>query len=369
MGRAVPACGVAHVERAPHRVVRQTVARRARSGCRRGRKDQVAAAAGPRNSPPRGEIGIGTWAWGNRLVFGYDPSADPELQAVFDESVRRGVRFFDTGDSYGTGKFNARAEQLLGTFLAECPARGAGQVCLATKLAPYPWRVTPGQLVGAARASDERLGGRLGMAQLHWSAGNYAPLQERALWSGLAGIYDAGLADHVGVSNFGPRQLEKIQRYLVAQRGLPEAALASNQIQFSLLSQDPRGAKAAGDALGVTTIAYSPLCLGLLTGKYSRTNLPPGPRGYLFAKLLPDLEPLLDLQREIAGARRKTPAQVAINWTICQGAFPIVGVKNVSQLQENLGAVGWRLSAGEVDELTAVASRVKQTQQNIFMTA
>lgn len=319
-----------------------------------------------RTTPPQGEMGIGTWAWGNRLVFGYDPSNDPELQAVFNESVRRGVRFFDTGDSYGTGKFNARAEQLLGTFLEECPVRRstATQVCLATKLAPYPWRVTANQIVSAAQKSNDRMGGQLGMAQLHWSAGNYAPLQEKALWSGLAGIYDSGLVEHIGVSNYGPRQLEKIHQYL-RKREIP---LSANQVQFSLLSQDPRGAKGMGDDLGVATIAYSPLCLGLLTGKYTKDNLPSGPRGFLFSKLLPELTPLLDLQREIAKSRRKTPAQIALNWTICRGSFPIVGVKNLSQLKENLGAIGWRLSAGEVDELTAVAARMKQTQQNIFMT-
>lgn len=49
--------------------------------------------------------------------------------------------------------------------------------------------------------------------------------------------------------------------------------------------------------------------------------------------------------------------QVAINWCICKGALPIPGAKNAKQLQEIAGAVGWRLSDGEMMELDGVSSR------------
>ena len=55
-------------------------------------------------------------------------------------------------------------------------------------------------------------------------AENYQPLQERAQWEGLARIYERGLAKEVGVSNFGPRQLEKIHRRLSEERGVPIAS-------------------------------------------------------------------------------------------------------------------------------------------------
>ena len=51
------------------------------------------------------EMGIGTWSWGNQLLWGYDESMDPEIQQVFDLCVDKGITFFDTGDSYGTGQF------------------------------------------------------------------------------------------------------------------------------------------------------------------------------------------------------------------------------------------------------------------------
>ena len=46
-------------------------------------------------------MGIGTWAWGNKLLWGYDESRDAELQAAFNFAVRSGANLFDTADSYG----------------------------------------------------------------------------------------------------------------------------------------------------------------------------------------------------------------------------------------------------------------------------
>lgn len=59
------------------------------------------------------------------------------------------------------------------------------------QLAAYPWRLAPSQWVSAARASLARAGtDRLALVQLHWSAANYAPLQERLMWEGLVAIYE-----------------------------------------------------------------------------------------------------------------------------------------------------------------------------------
>lgn len=120
------------------------------------------------------------------------PPATPHLTAplppplqVFNLAVSRGINLFDTADSYGTGRLNGRSEQLLGRFTAEYPGSAAarGGVHIATKLAAYPWRVTPGNMVAACRGSLRRLGAeRLSVGQLHWSAAKYAPLQEWALW-------------------------------------------------------------------------------------------------------------------------------------------------------------------------------------------
>ena len=68
----------------------------------------------------------------------------------------------------------------------------------------YPWRVLPSNIVAACKGSLQRLGTeQLSLGQLHWSASNYAPLQEIALWNGLADCYEQGLVKAVGVSNYG----------------------------------------------------------------------------------------------------------------------------------------------------------------------
>ena len=70
-------------------------------------------------------LGFGTWAWGNKLLWGYDTDDDPKLQEAFNTALRRqnpldrSRVFFDTGDSYGTGALEGRAEALLGRFRAE----------------------------------------------------------------------------------------------------------------------------------------------------------------------------------------------------------------------------------------------------------
>ena len=107
--------------------------------------------------------------WGNKLLWGYDVAQDSRLKEVYDTFVSQGANWFDTGDSYGTGDLEGRAEQLLGRFEQE---EGQNRVLLATKLAAYPWRLTPDSMVDAVRASVGRMG-RVDIAQMHWSPRSY----------------------------------------------------------------------------------------------------------------------------------------------------------------------------------------------------
>jgi pyridoxine 4-dehydrogenase len=154
------------------------------------------------------------------------------------------------------------------------------------------------------------------------------------------------------------------------ERGIPIKTL---QVQYSLLSTYPvteLGLKDVCDELGITLIAYSPLGLGLLTGKFSENgSFPKGIRGFLCKQLLPGMKPLLGCLQEIANTRNKTMSQVAINWCISKGTIPIPGAKSLGQAQENIGALGWFLSDAEVVELDNAADRVeKKMVQNIFQT-
>ncbi|KAK9060846.1 hypothetical protein SSX86_018026 [Deinandra increscens subsp. villosa] len=315
-------------------------------------------------------MGFGTWAWGNQLLWGYQESMDTELQQIFNLALDNGINLFDTADSYGTGKLNGQSEKLLGRFITEFQGDAArNNIVIATKFAAYPWRLTPNQFVNACKSSLDRLQiEQIGIAQLHWSTANYAPLQERALWDGLVAMYHKGLVQAVGVSNYGPKQLLKIHDYL-KERGVP---LSSAQVQFSLLSmgEDQMEIKSICDSLGIRVIAYSPLGLGMLTGKYTPASLPRGPRGLLFRQIIPGVEPLLISLKEIGEKRGKSIPQVAINWCMCKGTIPIPGVKSVKQAEENLGAVGWKLRPSELDELEyAARDSPAKMIQNVFQTA
>lgn len=313
-------------------------------------------------------MGCGTWAWGNRLLWGYEKSMDSQLQAVFNLCVNKGVTLFDTGDSYGTGKLNGQSEKLLGKFDQEYRGVNKDHICLATKLAAYPWRLTRKSMVKAGQASAQRLG-RVDLAQMHWSTANYFPWQELQLLDGLGDLYEQGLVKGVGLSNYGTKRLKKIHQKL-SDRGIPIATL---QVQYSLLSTYPvtdLGLKDTCDELGIKLIAYSPLCLGILTGKYTDpSTYPSGLRRFLFRRLVPEAKSLLDCLRAIAQYRNKTVAQVAINWCIAKGTIPIPGAKNLQQAQENIDAQNWQLDAGEVADLDRVAAGVdKPMVQNIFQT-
>ncbi len=321
-------------------------------------------------------MGCGTWAWGNQLLWGYDESMDDQLQAVFNLCLNNGVTLFDTGDSYGTGRLNGRSELLLGKFSREYLGSGKDNICIATKLAAYPWRWTRQSMVKACKSSAQRLGRNVDLVQMHWSTANYAPWQEEGLLDGLADVYEQGLVKGVGLSNYGPKRLKQVQKKF-AERGVP---ITSLQVQYSLLSTYPvtqLNLQDLCDELGIKLIAYSPLALGLLTGKYSEQGpFPKGIRGLLFRQILPGMRrrsqpqaSLLGCLREVAQFRNKTMSQVAINWCICKGTIPIPGAKSVEQARENIGALGWQLDAGEVAELDrAAANTDKKMVQNIFQT-
>lgn len=335
-------------------------------------------------------LGCGTWSWGNRLLWDYDPSQDEEIYTAYRLVRDAGVTVFDTADSYGTLDLNGRAEILLGEFERRYQSEkqksaetapwwdfnskegvlvNSNQQQVATKFAPYPWRITRGSYVKAARESLKRLKqDKLAIAQLHWSTANYQPFQEKALWEGLADIYDEGLCEAVGVSNYGPIQLQKIS----ARMREREVPLATAQIQYSLMTyQNCKEMNQVCDDQGVRLLSYSPLCLGLLTGKYNLDNLPRqgNPRRQLFKELLPGAQELLSTLEAVSQDYKKSQSQVAINWAICKDTVPIPGARNLEQAKENLGAIGWKLKPDAVEELDRAASRVaKPMINNIFQT-
>jgi aryl-alcohol dehydrogenase-like predicted oxidoreductase len=139
--------------------------------------------------------------------------------------------------------------------------------------------------------------------------------------------------------------------------------LVSNQVQYNLLHREPErdGLLDLCRDLDITLIAYSPLAMGVLTGKYTPENPPSGIRGRRYKRqFLTQIQPLIALLVEIGQAHGgKIPAQVALNWLMCKGAVPIPGAKNARQAEENVGALGWRLADEEVAALDAASEAIQ----------
>jgi aryl-alcohol dehydrogenase-like predicted oxidoreductase len=308
-------------------------------------------------------LGIGTWSWGDRLFWGYGRGySDTDIQAAFQIAASAGIRFFDTAEVYGQGK----SETLLGKYADEftkaASENGAGlfPFKIATKFMPYPWRLNRGSLVKALQASLKRLGvDHVDLYQVHMPL---PPINVETWMAGMIEAHQMGLINSAGVSNYDRRLMQRAFDALTRQ-GIQ---LASNQVEYHLLNRkvETNGLMAHCHELGITLIAYSPLGLGLLSGKYTPEHPPQGARaGRISRKYLAQIQPLLKLMRRVgADHEGKTPAQVAINWVIQKGALPIPGVKNLEQAEQNIGACGWNLSPDEVAELDEMSDRVTREE-------
>ncbi len=296
------------------------------------------------------QMGLGAWQWGDRVIWGYGQThTEQDVHKAFDVSLNLGVRLVDTAETYGSGL----SERMLGKFLKETDQL----VLVATKFFPWPWRLTKGFLPRALKGSLERLGlESVDLYQIHWPSPFITP---ETMMEGMVECVKRGLARTVGVSNFGQKRMLRSYSTL-AQYGIP---LASNQVHYSLLNREveKNGTLARCKELGIRLIAYSPLEKGLLTGKYSVENPPPGIRGSQYAELLKTLPPVIKLLQEIGQNHGgKTASQVALNWLICKGALPIPGAKNPQQAEMNAGGAGWQLTEEEVAKLDEATDNIRE---------
>ncbi|TBR58574.1 2,5-didehydrogluconate reductase [Westiellopsis prolifica IICB1] len=303
------------------------------------------------NGPVVTPLCIGTWAWGDRLFWNYGKEYGPEeLQAAFNASLEAGITFFDTAEVYGFGL----SEELLAQFLQKTDQK----VQIATKYGPFPWRITGQSVADALTESLKRLQvQKVALYQVHWPFSFL--MSQETLMSALADEVQRGRIAAVGVSNYSAQQMREAHQIL-ARRGVP---LAVNQVRYSLLTRqiESNGILNTARELGVTILAYSPLAQGLLTGKYSVTGstTPSGARKLdsRFSKEgLQKIEPVISLLRQFGEKYHRTPAQVSLNWLIAQGnVIPIAGAKTAQQVQDNAGALGWRLTDDEIAQLEEVS--------------
>jgi aryl-alcohol dehydrogenase-like predicted oxidoreductase len=212
----------------------------------------------------------------------------------------------------------------------------------------------------ALDASLKRLGlAQVDLYQVHWPWGS--PINIETLMNALADQVELGKIRAIGVSNYTERQMRRAHAAL-AKQGI---ALASNQVQYSLLHRKPEqnGVLAACRELNVRLIAYSPLAKGILTGKYHQGAQVSGSRKWTRPFRPSSLQasaPLIALLTQIGEAHGgKTSGQVSLNWLMRQGALPIPGAKNASQAVSNAGALAWSLTDEEVEQITQAANKAR----------
>jgi aryl-alcohol dehydrogenase-like predicted oxidoreductase len=305
------------------------------------------------------------------MIWGYGHSfSDEDIHQAFLYSVSQGINFFDTAEAYGWGL----AEELLGRFIRQSQA----DVVVATKFLAPPWRLRKVSVQHALEKSLERLQGvKISLYQFHKP---YPPLSIHTWMDALVDATEVYDIPAIGIANCSFQQMEQAMDAL-GERGV---SLASIQVEMSLVNNTPE----ITDLLetchhkAITFFAYSPLAMGLLTGKYSPEHPPidrfalrekvalralslalPGysaARGCRFSSTeIRQIQPLIDLLVSIGQSHDgKSPAQVALNWVISRGAIPIVGVKTLQQAQDNCGAVGWRLTEEELTALNDMSAEI-----------
>jgi len=282
----------------------------------------------------------------------YDPSRmdDSESIRVIHRYLDSGGNFLDTADMYGSG----RNEVLVGRAVAD----RRGRVVLATKFGNV--RGPKGEFLGVrgdaayvrecCEASLSRLKAEVIDLYYQHRVDPNVPIEETV--GAMAELVRAGKVRHLGMSEAAPATLRR------AAAVHPIAAL---QTEYSLWSREPEGAiLATVRDLGIGFVAYSPLGRGFLAGQFKRMEDLAADDYRRFSPRFQgdNFQRNLDLVRRIealAGAKGCTPSQLALAWVLAQGEdiVPIPGTKRIRYLDENMGAVAFRLTPGELAEIAA----------------
>jgi aryl-alcohol dehydrogenase-like predicted oxidoreductase len=297
---------------------------------------------------------IGLGAMGMSQGYGPNPGDRDQMIGVLRGAVERGVTFIDTAEVYGPFV----NEELVGEALA--PVRD--QVVIATK---FGFRYSNGRTAGLSsrpedirRAVDGSLH-RLGIdvIDLYYQhrVDPEVPIEDVA--GTVKELVDAGKVRHFGLSEAGAATIRR------AHAVHPVTALQS---EYSLWTRDPEAEVLPTLAeLGIGLVPFSPLGKGFLTGTVEQsTTFAAGdiratiPR--FEAENRAANQAIVDQVRALAAAKGATPGQIALAWLLAQQPWvvPIPGTRRIERVEENLAATAVALSADEVADLNALATRV-----------
>jgi aryl-alcohol dehydrogenase-like predicted oxidoreductase len=289
-------------------------------------------------------VGLGCNNFGGRL----DAAA---TATVVKAALDAGINFFDTADMYG----GTHSEEFLGQAL------GAKRrdVVIATKfgaqLDDARKGAKPAYIQRAVEDSLRRLGtDYIDLYQLHW------PDPETPVGDTLAALdalVKAGKVREIGCSNFSVEQLREAEAAVK-----PGAArFVSVQNEYNLLHREPdKGVMQECEQKGLAFLPYFPLASGLLAGKY-RPGQPP-PEGSRLkstwgARWLTEenIAGLMRLQG-FASSKGHGVLELAMSWLLARPAVAsvIAGATKAEQVQANVNAAGWKLTAEELAEIDRV---------------
>ncbi|HDI73944.1 MAG TPA: aldo/keto reductase [Candidatus Korarchaeota archaeon] len=294
-------------------------------------------------------VGLGTWqfsdSWG---VQNYELA-----RSIVEKAIELNINFFDTAAVYGRGL----SEQFLGRALKELGVRD--DVVIATKL-PGEFLSRHDVFKGTKRCL-ERLGtDYIDLMQVHWPPiWNNFPTCE--YMRALEELVHQGVIRYIGLSDFPVELMES------AWSCLSTEDIVSDQVRYNLVERDAeKEIIPYAEAYGMSVIAWSPLAKGALTGKYTPDNLPEFEDVRRNAALFhPEnfrqIYGIVEVLKGIGEKYGKTPAQVALNWLLMASDSVIVipGAKTPQQVEENVGAVGWKMSFDEWLELEELSGSLR----------
>ena len=280
-----------------------------------------------------------------------------EAKRLVDRCLDAGVNLFDTADVYSDGA----SEAILGAAI-----RGRrDDVLLSTKVSiragegPNEVGASRHHLFRAVDRALERLGtDYIDLLQLHHFDA-MTPVDQ--VMSALDDLVRSGRVLYIGASNFSGWQLMKS---LAASDRYGYARFVANQAYYSLVGRDYEWElMPLGLDQGIGAVVWSPLGWGRLTGKIRRGQpLPRSSRLHGTSQVAPPVDEgrlyrVVEALDEIAAQTGKTVPQVAINWLLQRPTVStvLIGARNEAQLRDNLGAVGWKLSAEQVGVLDAAS--------------
>ncbi len=290
-------------------------------------------------------------AWGNTDVAG--------ARRLVDICLDAGLTLFDTADVYSGGA----SEAILGQAL-----KGRRDKVLISTKATFRFSDEPND-VGSSRfhliksidAALKRLDtDYIDLFQLHGFDAK-TPVEETL--STLDGLVRAGKIRYLGVSNFSGWHLMK-SLSVAEKHGW--SRYVANQTYYSLIGRDYEWElMPLGIDQGVGAVVWSPLGWGRLTGKIRRGQpLPANSRLHDSAEFGPPVDEeqlyrVVDALDGVAAETGKTIPQIALNWLLQRPTVSsvIIGARDEAQLTQNLGAVGWNLTAEQVARLDEASRR------------